>query len=40
LISIADRLALYVQRLGLRNRANQVWGIQIVFASNTDQREQ
>src|SRR5436190_22016707 len=38
--SIADRLALDAPLLGLRTRANQIWGIQIVFTGNADQREQ
>src|ERR1700751_3473528 len=38
--SIADRLALDAPLLGLRNRANQIWGIEIVFTGNADQREQ
>src|SRR6266566_7005984 len=38
--SIADRLALDAPLLSLRTRANQIWGIQIVFTGNADQREQ
>jgi len=40
LTSIADRVALNPQRLGLLNWIDQIWGVQIVFTGNTDQREQ
>jgi hypothetical protein len=40
LTSICNRLALDVQLLRLGIRANQIWGIQIIFTSNADQREQ
>jgi hypothetical protein len=40
LASIADRVARNPQRLGLLNWIDQIWGVQIVFSGNTDQREQ
>jgi hypothetical protein len=40
LTSIADRLPVGAQLLSLRTRADQIWGVQIVFAGNADEREQ
>ena len=40
LVGIAGEDDLDAPLLGLRNRANQIWGIQIVFTGNADQREQ